>query len=466
MVRARLGDIQFFVYDARRGARESTELEKLLAVYPSVPDPTDLLWAVGLLQGLATFANTFGQASDWTRTETQRSVWLSVQAQPSISLGLALAKSAIPRHATEDGVQAILVLLRSLVATLHGGVQALLDEDPSGASAGARLTPLLMHLHSQLSSRSSALARELRNPFCAPRAVPAGPLPRAAARAAQSLDSALRCAAGVASAGSAVLDGQGRLLWTSLPEGCAEGLAAWAGAERPAPGPAALQPGARWEACEVDARGSGAEGPGPASVLLLRSAGEARLPKLHLGSPPRPFECLLLSMAPADLWVIVALDRSGGGCSKAQAAALHNLARPWLEPLIKEAALPPERPAHLPGYRYMAVREGLAGALASPRPKISAMSHVDRAMAAAGRDSMARQGALGAAADWTDADGGASRTSFREVLARAATGGSWLLMQESMQGHLLAVRQGAGEKTIKDIMPAVADLQRRLDLNA
>lgn len=62
MVRARLGDIQFFVYDARRGARESTELEKLLAVYPSVPDPTDLLWAVGLLQGLATFANTFGQA--------------------------------------------------------------------------------------------------------------------------------------------------------------------------------------------------------------------------------------------------------------------------------------------------------------------------------------------------------------------------------------------------------------------
>lgn len=192
-----------------------------------------------------------------------------------------------------------------------------------------------MHLHSQLSSRSSALARELRNPFCAARAVPAGPWPRAAARAAQSLDSALRCAAGVASAGSAVLDGQGRLLWTSLPEGCAEGLAAWAGAERPAPGPAALQPGARWEACEVDARGSGADGAGPASVLLLRSAGEARLPKLHLGSPPRPFECLLLSMAPADLRVIVALDTSGGGCSKAQAAALHNLARPWLEPLIK-----------------------------------------------------------------------------------------------------------------------------------
>ncbi|KFM28331.1 hypothetical protein F751_3841 [Auxenochlorella protothecoides] len=123
MVRARLGDIQFFVYDARRGARESTELEKLLAVYPSVPDPTDLLWA----------------ASDWTRTETQRSVWLSVQAQPSISLGLALAKSAIPRHATEDGVQAILVLLRSLVATLHGGVQALLDE-ASGVLA-VRLTP-------------------------------------------------------------------------------------------------------------------------------------------------------------------------------------------------------------------------------------------------------------------------------------------------------------------------------------
>ena len=52
---------QLFVFDSRRGNREESEHEKILAYHPADTSADDQASNAGLLQGIQVFASTFGQ---------------------------------------------------------------------------------------------------------------------------------------------------------------------------------------------------------------------------------------------------------------------------------------------------------------------------------------------------------------------------------------------------------------------
>lgn len=133
--------------------------------------------------------------------------------------------------------------------------------------------------------------------------------------------------------------------------------------------------------------------------------------------------------------------------------------RPCLQAWEGEA----EQPLHIPGFRYEATYTEQAGVRASPRPKISGMSHSDRAMAAAVRDSLARNEPLGPPTDLEQSIL-YEEPGIYTVIERAATGGSWIVAQRLAQGRYLAVRQGAAERQVQDLLPTILDFREKLAL--
>ena len=141
------------VYDARRGAAEGREMDKLLGFYPPTAPPSMQCGVCGLAQAATVFAGTFNGAARAFRMETDHNLWAALNAEPGVWLlfvaGRAWAGAAASTAALED----FLRCAHALAALLHGPVNALLEDDPSGGLARRRLQPLLEELAAQLLQR-------------------------------------------------------------------------------------------------------------------------------------------------------------------------------------------------------------------------------------------------------------------------------------------------------------------------
>lgn len=124
---------------------------------------------------------------------------------------------------------------------------------------------------------------------------------------------------------------------------------------------------------------------------------------------------------------------------------------------IKSSGL---EPGHLPGFRYL-LRDGDALAVqATPRAKVSAMTHHSRSLAATLRDSLAWQqqpqeeellepagaGAEGGPGGDAEACRPPSSAAVREVLVKSSQG-FWALLQRRGGQQLLAVRERRVERS-------------------
>lgn len=118
-------------------------------------------------------------------------------------------------------------------------------------------------------------------------------------------------------------------------------------------------------------------------------------------------------------------------------------------------------PSHVHGFRFLAEQDGLAGDLLSARHKISSMSHADRAVVGALRDTLSRRRTLcvpDPASEEHD-----NETAIQTVV-KAAQGDSWAVARSELQAELIAVRQLGTETTVRDLVPVMDDLEHQLNL--
>eukprot|EP00887_Chlorella_sp_A99_P004827 scaffold4.g4827.t1 len=384
---------QLLVFDTRRGNEEGSEDDKVLAAHPPRASPAEHSSLAGLFQGLLLFSSTFGQGA-WNVAETDKSTWVLHEAEPHIWFALAAAKSWLPRHTTEDCLRGVLLHAHMLATVLAGTVQSLLDQDATAVAAQEALLPVLRHVARQLGASQSWLARELRNPLSALSCYPTLPLTPPAALALQTMCNRLLLDSAVAVAGVRggrvrpvqellVLYGQ-QVLWsTALPEDTAALFSLLAAA--------LLDPGGAASAAASPSSTAGGGGGGAAA--LLDSDGWQLLPGgfvVERGGLVDAFvggdEAAAVA-APA-----VCLTASQRWLRLLPLAEGKLLAVMLLDPELVAQDIKASRceAGHIPGFRFLAERPDRCAAQASPRDKISAMSHHARALAAGLRDSLSR----------------------------------------------------------------------------
>ncbi len=320
--------------------------------------------------------------------ETDQSTWATLEGTPGVFTALVAAKAWLPRHASQDALRAFLLYVHNLMHALFGGVHALLDVDDSGVTAGSAVALVLASLGRDLADQASWLSRELRNSMTAMGSGAALALPLPITLDVHSL--CHRAAVATEATGVALFFSRS-VLWSSLSSVETVSLCALAHS------PAIPGPGEADATLEMAAGRGGWATLGPVEdsglyALLPHDADSDSfiLPSVWgLGSKQH-----LLAYGRGDLLLAAAVTRAA--VPAAAAAALQRAVDPIMIQLLarlgQECQAVGGELGHVPGWRYAAQDDGTAGVRASPRAKVSTMSHHGRALATAMVDSLSRAG--------------------------------------------------------------------------
>ena len=327
------------------------------------------------------------------------------------------------------------------------------------------MTNVLEHLGQQLGSPASWAHRELRNPLASLAFTPVLATSLAVSLEVQSLCDGLLLggAGGHAPLAGAVVLYQNMMLWSSL-------VAADTAAIYALVATAFLQPAAAAAAAVPPERESPLSGDCwqqlPSGLIVLRGAGDAgdasaELPAVHL-STGRAHK--LLPFSHGKLLVLTLLQAGAAAGSAELDAVRGSLAAPagelaaHLEAEIKAGKT---EAGHVPGCRY-AMHDGAQTTVhASPRSKVSAMSHHARALATAVDDSLS-WGSLGGE-DGKDAGGGGGACAVEEVWVKSSQD-VWVVGRQDQlaQRRLLVLREKRLERTMNDSLTAMDALSETL----
>lgn len=407
---------QLVVFDARRGNTEGEEADKLLGFYPESTPLAERISLAGLVQGLHMFSASLERpevrwpflppfpvksgphpphlpttqvVDSFEVAETDQSTWATLEGSPGVFIALVAAKAWLPRHASQDALRALLLHAHHLMHALFGGVQALLDADASGAAARGAVAVAMASLGRDLADQGSWPSRELRNSLTTMGSGAALALPLPITLDVHSL--CHRAAVATEATGVALFFSRS-VLWSSLTSTETAALCALAHSPAiPGPGEAgaplemAAGRGGGWAVLtQVDDSGLYALLPHDADPDSFR------LPSMFGVSSGQH----LLACGRGDLLLAATVTRAT--VPAAAAAALQRAIDPMVIQLLarlgQECQAQGGELGHVAGWRYCARDDGAAGVRASPRPKVSTMSHHARAVTTAMADSLSRAG--------------------------------------------------------------------------
>jgi hypothetical protein len=399
-----IADVQLVVVDRRRGNVEGQEDDKLLGFYPQTIPLEAQVGTAGLLQGLLQFDASLSTSDDTISPDTHHiiendsSIWAVHEAESNIFLALLAAKAWLPRHVPQANLVAALIHVHNIMHLLFGGVQATLNEDASGSRTRTCVATVLNYVGRELASTSSWLHRELRNPFTWLGGLPSLHLPVdlilevhcLTHRAELAMHDHCPLVADV------VVSHRGCVLWSSLPTIDTARMASLLACGMMAP-----QESSKW-----------AEGLGGTSALagknlqILPGSGFVVLRDDFCttdGIHTLPFvydsAWKLRHLLTYHQGEVTMLLFTRDDCREVSAEALQALQSELELPvknivaaLAKQVLLQGCELGHVPGWRYRRLLQGAAGVRASPRGKVSAMSHHARSVATAVLDSVDRLG--------------------------------------------------------------------------
>lgn len=191
--KTKLGPVQIFFYDTRRGNNEGHEEGKILSFYPSSTSSDDQLVLVGLSQALTTFISTFDEDVEDQCLETDNRRWCSKKFEVGVWLGAVADADWGPGKIGRSALNVLLSGIYGWVKLLYGSVNSLLDEDPSRSTARTKLQSVLNSWGDILTAPKSKVKKSLQSPLAVARfgAIPFLPLSREALLSVQYVCAAL-----------------------------------------------------------------------------------------------------------------------------------------------------------------------------------------------------------------------------------------------------------------------------------
>ncbi|KAK4800931.1 hypothetical protein SAY86_021418 [Trapa natans] len=138
-------DLQFCVFDLKRGQYEGQELDKILFFYPAdLPFPSQLS-VVGLSEGLITFTSIFSPEAPCEVIEANRHSHVFYQAEADIWMVMVVEKSKEVESVWRiDALRKVLKEVHSLFMMFHGSIKSLLMKDPTGGVVRSHLYTFIM----------------------------------------------------------------------------------------------------------------------------------------------------------------------------------------------------------------------------------------------------------------------------------------------------------------------------------
>ncbi|EFJ43026.1 hypothetical protein VOLCADRAFT_96769 [Volvox carteri f. nagariensis] len=226
------------VYDTRRGQCEGEEADKLLSFFPTIAPIHVRTSIVGLAQAVSSFAATLNQppnhyipeqnGSRFKTMVAEHNKWVMFECEPSIWVLAVVRKSWAGGTCTNAAFKALLTSMYDVFVLLHGSMDTLLEQDPTGFALRRVLQPLLDEIGFRLLRPEAAASREpgghvglLANPLAphCPGTVPLITTSHHTFLAVQSLVNQLLVASFYGSrlvAGVMVMWGGGGAVWSTL----------------------------------------------------------------------------------------------------------------------------------------------------------------------------------------------------------------------------------------------------------
>ena len=462
--------------------------------------------------------------------ENDGSLWVVHEAEPRVFLNLLATKAALPRHVTQDSLAAALLHTHHLMCLLFCSVQSLLDkarekgkrqyrraapchsfphagcfphsnaplslQDDTAALARASIESVLNHAGQELNTPGSWMHREVRNPLTTLGRAPTAPLSTGATLDTHALCHRAQLAehGGERLVADAVVAFKRVVLWSSLPaaDTARLGSVLGSGILEPSPlrtGPGGVRPGGlaarnmqrlpsgfvvmRPEPSDgssgSDSPAPGAPGVAAAHSYTLPFVYDTSCKRRHLLAYSSGEVMLLLLMAPGQ-------ETPSEAALAAILAAVAAPARQLAARVAEEAQVQSGGDlGHLPGWRFAVREEGYVWA--SPRSKVSAMTHHARAVGTAVMDSLSRSHpeAVAGGADAPDRPekaqsskdaGAAPMEDSVDVLVRSSHG-VWAVARSGGGGGrklALVLREKRLEERRADELKALEDSLQSLDI--
>eukprot|EP01018_Ginkgo_biloba_P005870 Gb_20817 [translate_table: standard] len=136
--------LQLCVFDMRRGQHEGHELDKILFFFPTNSPLPMQLSVIGLCEGLITFTRIFSPESPCEVIEADKHSHIFHQSEPDIWMVMVVEKNKeFDEIGQNDALQAVLNEAHCLFTMFYGSVRALIEKQPSGATARSCLHAFL-----------------------------------------------------------------------------------------------------------------------------------------------------------------------------------------------------------------------------------------------------------------------------------------------------------------------------------
>ncbi|KAK4775656.1 hypothetical protein SAY87_023617 [Trapa incisa] len=138
-------DLQFCVFDLKRGQYEGQELDKILFFYPAdLPFPSQLS-VIGLSEGLITFTSIFSPEAPCEVIEAEMHSHVFYQAEPDIWMVMVVEKNTEVQAVWRiDALRKVLKEVHSLFMMFHGSIRLLLMKDPTGGIVRSHLYTFIL----------------------------------------------------------------------------------------------------------------------------------------------------------------------------------------------------------------------------------------------------------------------------------------------------------------------------------
>ncbi|BDA47525.1 Vacuolar fusion protein CCZ1 homolog [Coccomyxa sp. Obi] len=443
--------LQLCTFDVRRGRVEGQEADRVLGFYPSCTDAIDQVSVVGLVQAMSAFSSIFDQENSCESMHAERSVWIIHECEPSLWLLLVAQRIWFSGPVRDEALRETLKQLHAVGTLLHGPLQGLLDQDPSGGLAREALAGLMVQWGERLSSSKGALYQSLHNPLSGREGVPWLPLSRPLFTGVQALVSRLLVAqvGGAVPVQAALLMHEHWCLWSSLDRADTAALVRLASltllpaahaAEQPSLG-SRITSTLRWQEADRAAR-----------HVLDRKAWHLVPPGFLMLQPPPGMDAACAADLP-QIWLQESGERCGllglraGGCLLLLLLAERVAAGPDLCRSLAASALPSltaiahstaaelstANQWHIPSIRYVYMDDMLLAVRASPASKAATLS----------RDSQALVHSVRADLDAVALKGDS------EVIVRGAHD-CWVIAKRVACRSIAIVLEGRGQENLSD----------------
>ncbi|GIL67857.1 hypothetical protein Vafri_21149, partial [Volvox africanus] len=157
----RAANLTFAVYDTRRGLCEGEEAEKVLSFFPTIAPINVRTSIVGLAQAVTSFAGTLSQdGSRFKSMVADHNKWVMYECEPSIWLLAIVRKAWAGSTCTNAAFKNLLISTYDVFVLLHGRINTLLEQDPTGFALRRVLQPLLDEMGFRLLRPEGAASRE------------------------------------------------------------------------------------------------------------------------------------------------------------------------------------------------------------------------------------------------------------------------------------------------------------------